>query len=416
MSQYQTLKDIIYESGTAHLFQFSDHEMRIVCKTNGNMFVSAGCDDVMKIKSIKDPTGAWYEEDIISEADFITITSSIRTTKADYLQEIFTINPEVEGDYEDNWFWKRFFAGHGSKSFRSITEVNIKIGNAQKTIELPYTTHHSTYKDNRWLPLEFAAILESLRDSNPYYYTIYTLGEWGNKIVGGRAYAAFEMSRNTRPLEYRPELPLHISFDFNVWPYMSMVIAQGHGNELHIIDTIRAEEPHNNTKGICRIFHYLYGGHDAGLYLYGDPSGRAKDTRTERGTNDFTIIKGALRRMRPKDKVMLKAPAVSSRIDFINEIFRGNTTCSIKVNNNGDCRPLTNDLLYTKEAPDGTKFKETVKDDDTGIRYQKYGHFTDAMDYLVIKYFSSEYTKWIRGGKPIVTTVGGERRSVIRKK
>ena len=94
-SSYQTIKDIIFELGLQELFEFKLQPLEIHC-INGNCFLARGCDDTQKIKSVKDPTGAWWEEDIPSEADFITVTTSIRTTKADFLQETFTINPEVE--------------------------------------------------------------------------------------------------------------------------------------------------------------------------------------------------------------------------------------------------------------------------------------------------------------------------------
>ena len=106
--------------GLQELFEFKLQPLEIHC-INGNCFLARGCDDTQKIKSVKDPTGAWWEEDIPSEADFITVTTSIRTTKAAYLQETFTINPETEGNYQDHWFWKRFFKGHNELSYRSVT-------------------------------------------------------------------------------------------------------------------------------------------------------------------------------------------------------------------------------------------------------------------------------------------------------
>ncbi len=80
-SQYQTIKDIIVDLGLTELFEFKLNPLEIHC-TNGNRFLARGCDDTTKLKSIKDPSGAWYEEDIPSEGDFITITTSIRTGKA----------------------------------------------------------------------------------------------------------------------------------------------------------------------------------------------------------------------------------------------------------------------------------------------------------------------------------------------
>jgi PBSX family phage terminase large subunit len=180
-SSYETIKQTIITLGLEEFFTFKTSPLEIICKLNGNRFIARGCDDVTSIKSVKDPTGAFYEEDIISSSDFITITSSIRTSRAEYLQEIFTINPEVKtGDYMNNWLWQRFFQGHDELSFSSKTTVDI--GNGE-TISNSYTVMHSTYKDNRWIRPESLAEVLSMEKTNPYYYTVYTLGRWGNKVL-----------------------------------------------------------------------------------------------------------------------------------------------------------------------------------------------------------------------------------------
>ena len=215
-SSYQTIKDIIFELGLEDLFEFKLQPLEIHC-INGNSFIARGCDDTQKIKSVKDPTGVWWEEDIPTEADFITVTTSIRTTKADYLQEIFTINPEVEGNYSDHWFYKNFFVKrYPEKTFSDITKIKV---DDDTTVDLRYTVHHSWYKDNRWLPKEVEAFLMNLKNTNPYYWEIYCNGNWGNKQLGGRFYKSFDLGKNTYNYQYNSNLPLHISFDFNVNPF-----------------------------------------------------------------------------------------------------------------------------------------------------------------------------------------------------
>src|SRR5450432_442361 len=93
-SSYQTLKDLIINMGLEELFEFRVSPLEIICKENGNRFIARGCDEATKLKSVREVCGAWYEEEIVTESDFITITTSIRTTKAEYLQEIFSVNPE----------------------------------------------------------------------------------------------------------------------------------------------------------------------------------------------------------------------------------------------------------------------------------------------------------------------------------
>ncbi len=71
-SQYQTVKDNIIELGLESLFEFTVNPLQIKC-VNGNLLYARGMDEPAKIKSIKDPTTLWFEEEVPdSEEDFIT--------------------------------------------------------------------------------------------------------------------------------------------------------------------------------------------------------------------------------------------------------------------------------------------------------------------------------------------------------
>lgn len=49
-------------------------------------------------------------------------------------------------------------------------------------------TVRSTYRDNRFLPAEYGEELERYRDTDPYYYAVYALGEWG--VLGRTVFPA----------------------------------------------------------------------------------------------------------------------------------------------------------------------------------------------------------------------------------
>lgn len=408
-SCYQNIKDIIYESGLERFFSFTSSPVpRIEC-INGNFFTGAGLDDTSKIKSVKDPSTVWYEEDIPEESDFITITTSIRTLKADTLQEVFTINPEVEGDYKENWFFKQFFKEHYERGELSFSdEITTILDKTPVTVN--YTVHHSTHNDNPYLPDQFRALLEDLKRTNPYYYQVYTLGRWGTRIIEGRFYKEFTQSKNTHSdNKYNKDVALHISFDFNVQPYVSLSIWQVYDKEMYCIDEIAAREPDNSTEGACLLFLEKYRHHESGLFIYGDPSGRNEDTKTQRGHNNFTIIRKTLKSMHPEIRVSRKAPSVSMRGNFINAIFRDNEQ-GLKISIHEGCNHIINDLLFGKQASDGTKFKEKAKDKETGISVEKYHHFSDNLDYFVCKAFTEEYSNFKRGGHNFNYSIPSERK------
>ncbi len=403
-SIFQTIKDIITELGLEDMFRFKEHPTCEIHCINGNSLLARGCDDTQKIKSVKDPTGAWWEEDIPTESDFITVTTSIRTTKADYLQEVFTINPEVEGNYEDNWFWKRFHQAHKhEKTFSDVTVMkDVPVFNHEtslyetKDVALTYSVHHSTYADNKWIPGEFIGFLMNLKTTNPYYWEVYCNGNWGNRQLGGRFYKCFDLGKNTFNFGYRPHLPLHISFDFNVNPFVSLSIWQIEGKQAYLIDEIAPEYPRNRTADACREFVRKYNAHTAGLFVYGDPSGKSEGSSTEAGHDEYKVIRQELMKFRPSLRVFNVQPPVKTRGDFINEIFQNNFD-GLGIFLHEQSVYLKNDLLFGLEDSDGTKLKKKVKAED-GRQYEQYHHFSDNMDYFICYAFKDSFERYQRGG------------------
>lgn len=402
-SSYQTIKDIIFDLGLENMFVFKMQPLEIHC-TNGNCFLARGCDDTQKLKSIKDPTGAWYEEDIPSESDFITITTSIRTEKANYLQETFTINPEVEGNFQDHWFYKRFFGNRTELDFSNTTSLQI---DEFTNVDLSYTVHHSNYTHNKWLPDSFRGFLLDLKTRNPYYYTIYCLGHWGNKQLGGRFYKNFDLGKNIFNYKYRPELPLHISFDFNVNPYMSCSVWQIEGKGVYLIDEIAMADPKNKVKDTCWEFTRRYNNHIGGLFVYGDPSGKQEDVSREKGFNHFTIIGIELEKYHPTFRIARAHPPVKTRGDFINTIFEQGFD-GINIYLYEKSVYLKNDLLYGKEDSDGTKHKEKARSEN-GVSYEKYHHFSDGMDYFICEAFADSFYKYQKGDIKLMHRLGSDK-------
>ncbi|HEV9037591.1 MAG TPA: PBSX family phage terminase large subunit [Puia sp.] len=398
-SSYQTIRDIIVDMGLQELFEFKLNPLEIVCR-NGNTFLARGCDDTTRLKSIKDPSAVWYEEDIPTEPDWITISSGVRTRKAEYLQEIFSLNPECEGDYQLSWFWKRFFEGKEGLSFQDKTMVEVKPG---VTVELAVTVHHSTYKDNRWISMPFVAAMEDLKRTDSYYYQVYCLGRWGQRVRATAAYKQFAMGRNTAPVCYNKELPLWVSFDFNVLPGVSCGIFQVEGKIMRMIGEIQLPPPRNNTKAVCKEIIRLYQGHIGGMMVTGDPAGRHKDTRGEDSYNDFDIIIGSLAQFRPSLRVHTSAPPVVPRMNFINTVFESGYN-GISLTIGSHCEKMIADLLNGQEDGDGTKRKEKVRDPKTGASIERYHHFTDLLDYAVITVFYNEFKKYLTGGGPSFPT------------
>jgi hypothetical protein len=233
---------------------------------------------------------------------------------------------------------------------------------------------------------------------------------------GGEFYKCFNRTRHVADLAklpgfggglrpYNKNLALHATFDFNVSPYITCCIWQIIGKKAYQIDEICLENPKNTTPDVCREFVRRYQGHTAGVFVYGDPSGKQEDTRQEKGSNDFVLIVKSLASFRPSLRVGKAAPPVVMRGNFINTIFeKGYSDIQIQVDIR--CIKSIADYNYLKEASDGTKLKEKVKNPDTGVTYEKYGHTSDAGDYFLCMAFASEFAQYQAGGAGGKTSYG----------
>jgi len=202
--------------------------------------------------------------------------------------------------------------------------------------------------------------------------------------AGGEFYSSFDRLLNTDHLEFIPGLPLHISFDFNVVPYITMLISQVERKAgiiyIRILGELCLESPKNKTDRLCEEFVNIYSDKlKSGLFYYGDSTGKNQDTR---GLNDWEIVAKSLRRHvnNFSKRVPYKNPPVLARRQFMNNIFDEKYNVRILIDRK--CKNLIRDLEFVKEDATGHKLKEKVKDKNTGQSYEKYGHTSDSLDYL----------------------------------
>ena len=202
---------------------------------------------------------------------------------------------------------------------------------------------------------------------------------------------------------YDPTKPLISIWDFNVAPQMSTLLAQLDYNKkkVYILEEIlgKPENKENNTPALARkIQQKLYREKQiGGIDVTGDPAGLQRSTASEDGVNNFTVITNTFGKgiLRPKIKLLKKQPPQAKRCDFVNEVFDGYDGWEIQIDIR--CRKLTEDLIYQLKNEDGTKSKAKVTDPKTGVKYEKYGHLSDCMDYLLCYYLRDSWKKYQRG-------------------
>lgn len=216
-------------------------------------------------------------------------------------------------------------------------------------------------------------------------------------VSGGEFYSSFNRLKNVKKLSYNPEIPIHITFDQNSVPYNSCSIWQIKGLDgiwyMDCIDEIALQNPHNSTEEVCETVAKKYGQwmKKTGFYYYGDASGKNRSTMNKEYKHHYQIVEAVLRPylLNLSDRTASVNPSVTRRRDFINAIFEEKFPIRITINES--CKYLIGDLMYLKQDKDGAKDKQIITDPETKEKYQKYGHLSDGMDYILTKLFEDYY-------------------------
>lgn len=208
---------------------------------------------------------------------------------------------------------------------------------------------------------------------------------------------------------YNPLKPIISSWDFNVSPFMSTLSFQidYENKKVYVLEENlgKPKEKENNTPALSKKISkkYLTEQHVGGLVITGDPAGLARSTQTEDGVNNYTIIIDNMSEsLRPKLKLLNKQPPQTTRLEFVNNIFTGFDGWEILIDMR--CRRLAEDLTYQTKNSDGTKCKKKVLDPNTQVKYEKYGHLSDCLDYFLCKFLDNSWDRFQRRSQTIETT------------
>lgn len=252
----------------------------------------------------------------------------------------------------------------------------------------------SKITDNPYVDADY---LESLKSMPRYEYEVFVEGNWDlQERTGAEFYKYFSLDKHVKKCHYEPSLPLHISWDENVNPYLPCGIFQISNKQVRLINTILGINPKNTIKDVCNEFKRLYPAHDSGLFIYGDATSQKEDVKQQKGHNFFKLIQNELIGYKPIMRVGKSNPSVVMRGNFFNTILFSNFG-DIEFIINPELKDAIQDFTNTKEASDGTKDKTKAKDAKSGISYQMYGHISDLTDYLICEAFKNEYQMYQRG-------------------
>jgi hypothetical protein len=195
----------------------------------------------------------------------------------------------------------------------------------------------------------------------------------------GTAYRYRPEIHEDKSIELRPDLPLQISFDFNVNPGVHLLVGQYDRRTDQFTACHEIFGPRLKTRGAMESFGHLYrkiqaaGKRWTTIQVYGDRSGNTENTTT--ATTDYQIIAEQLREMglTPQMRVPDANPPIKARLETFNDALQdANGDVHYKVHPQ-NCPRLVRDLKFVKEDEDGLIDKT---DDD-------YTHPSDAEGYRI---------------------------------
>jgi hypothetical protein len=233
-------------------------------------------------------------------------------------------------------------------------------------------------------------------------------GDWLIQPRTGKEFLhAFRSNKHVERNQYRPDLALHFTFDFNAHPYITCLVAQAWPMEdgrwhCHFLQELCLKHPESHPEAVCRaLAHELrdgrYAGHAAGCYVYGDASGKNRQSVVVDGIfHNYDMIE---RELAPwlhnySMRVIRRNPNHGIVRDFCNSYLNGKLKCWVTFDP-GMINTLQ-DMVYVKEAADGGILKVYEKDRATGVRYEKYGHCMQAHYYLTVALFPEEFAHFVR--------------------
>lgn len=424
---YEDYKVAASQLGISQYFKFIQNSIK--CTYNGAKIDFSGLDDPEKIKGISNYKRVQLEE--LSEFEFADLKQIRKRLRGKKGQQIIAdFNPISE----TNWIKKDWLDNEKLHDVPMVVEIGGKVIPAEltkvkslkmnegKSMVNPKTKEieeyppnmvviQSTYLNNFWVVgspdgtygyYDEQCVMDFEHDRlyDPDYYNVYALGEWGVIKTGNEFLNSFNVGKNSGEYPYIPGLPIHLSVDSNVLPYISVSYWQvdlSKGKDMYQIAETTAESPNNSVRRAAKLVSKKLSelGYDDKIYLHGDASAKAANTIDDNKRSFMDLFIDTLKKdnWTVEDKVGNKNPLVSMTGEFVNAVFEKQLS-GLSININDSCRASIDDYQSVQKDANGAILKTKVKDSVTKQTYEEHGHLTDTLRYVVHDIMYEEYVQF----------------------
>ena len=410
---------------------------------DGGKIDFSGLDDPEKIKGISQYKRVFLDElSEYDETDFKQIRLRLRGQEGQQIVAAF--NPISE----EHWIKKKWFDREtwqdipmaltiGNETLpQELCAVKSVRMNSEKMILNPNTGEYyrhapdtiviqSTYLNNFWVvgspdgkygyyDQQAIATFENDRINDPDYYQVYALGEWGHIRTGAEFFPSFSHGVVCGRFKYNPELPIHISMDSNVLPYVTATFFQKEYKpddvqQVTQIDELPIESPNNSARKAAKVIagRLREYGYSDKVYLHGDASGKAANTIDEQNRSFFDLVIDELEHegFEVEDCIGNKNPSVATTGEFINAVWDGRVPgVAIRIDN--DCTTSIDDYQAVQKDENGAIAKQKVTNPVTKQKYEAHGHVADTLRYICADLLRAQYTEFSMGRKRSIYSEG----------
>lgn len=291
---FEHLDNMGFKAGVHYKWNASEEKITFA---NGSEVMFRHLQDPNKIKSLN--------------LGFIEIEEMSDTLESTFKMLVSRLRQKVKPEWKAKGFKYRLF-GHTNPEQSKGWIYKYFVEQKQpyfRLIQAPTT-------QNKFLSKEYVESMRDLYDEQ--YYRINVLGEFGD-YTSGLVVKNFT-SDNVKQLNYCPDLPLHLTWDFNVDP-MSCILAHKTEDKVFYFDEFVLEN--TTTQGTIDAIIKRYPNHKSDIIINGDASGDNRSTQSE--VSNYVIIQNALKRHYPTTKIKFDLrpynPPINQRVQAFNSMI-----------------------------------------------------------------------------------------------
>lgn len=256
-----------------------------------------------------------------------------------------------------------------------------------------YRLFGASVYDNPFLLPDEVSRLEGLYPVGSIERQIRLEGMWLPGLQGSRAYTSFDARVHMRPqADFIIRRPICWTWDFNVEPMISL-IGQRDGNIFRIHKELVLDTDASIDE-MVQYFHHVVPQHHGEVWIYGDASGRKRNTLGPGGRSEYQVLLNLMRTYGSpvRLKVPEANPLVTNRLAAVNRVLRNEQGVS-HIEIDPSCKELMADL------------EQVLRDHKGGIKklsdrknpYARRTHASDALGY------------WISYEEPVRSATIGQR-------